>query len=63
MLGVSENRTWRRLYGREEEVTDDREGCIKCVINFKGKRIPLQAWTGSEGSRWFRLPDFKTIDT
>ena len=29
----------------------------------KGKAIPLQAWTGSEGSRRLRLPDFKTIGT
>ena len=29
----------------------------------KGKAIPLQAWTGPEGSRKFRLPDFKTIGT
>jgi len=29
----------------------------------KGKGIPLQAWTGPEGSRWLRLPDFKTIGT
>jgi hypothetical protein len=28
----------------------------------KGKAIPLQAWTGPEGSRMLRLPDFKTID-
>jgi hypothetical protein len=27
------------------------------------KAIPLQAWTGPEGSRELRLPDFKTIDT
>jgi hypothetical protein len=27
----------------------------------KGKAIPLQAWTGPEGSRMLRLPDFKTI--
>jgi len=27
------------------------------------KAIPLQAWTGPEGSRRFRLPDFKTIST
>ena len=26
-----------------------------------GKAIPLQAWTGPEGSRRLRLPDFKTI--
>jgi len=29
----------------------------------KGKAIPLQAWTGPQGSRRFRLPDFKTIGT
>jgi len=29
----------------------------------KGKAIPLQAWTGTEGSRRVRLPDFKTIGT
>jgi len=29
----------------------------------KGKAIPLQAWTGLEGSRRLRLPDFKTIST
>jgi hypothetical protein len=26
----------------------------------KGKAIPLQAWTGPEGSRRLRLLDFKT---
>ena len=29
----------------------------------KGKATPLQAWTGPEGSRRLRLPDFKTIGT
>jgi len=29
----------------------------------KKKAIPLQAWTGPEGSRSLRLLDFKTIDT
>jgi hypothetical protein len=36
------------------------------LINFtkgKGKAIPLQAWTGPEGSRKLRFPDFKTIGT
>jgi len=28
-----------------------------------GKSIPLQAWTGPEGSRRMRLPDFKTGGT
>ena len=29
----------------------------------KGKAIPLQAWTGLEGSRRLRPPDFKTVGT
>jgi hypothetical protein len=29
----------------------------------KGKTIPLQVWTGPEGSRRLRLPYFKTIGT
>jgi hypothetical protein len=29
----------------------------------KGTAIPLQAWTGPDGSRRLRLPDFKTIGT
>jgi hypothetical protein len=29
----------------------------------KSEAIPLQAWTGPEGSRRVRLPDFKTIGT
>jgi hypothetical protein len=28
-----------------------------------GKAIPLQAWTGPEGSRSLSIPDFKTIGT
>jgi len=33
------------------------------ILLGKGKGIatPLQAWTGPEGSRKLRLPDFKTI--
>jgi hypothetical protein len=29
----------------------------------KSKGIPLQAWTGLEGSRTLRLPEFKTVGT
>jgi hypothetical protein len=32
-------------------------------VKQKQKAIPLQAWTGPEGSRRLRLPDFKTIGT
>jgi len=27
----------------------------------EGHAIPVQAWTGSEGSRRLRLPDFKKV--
>ena len=33
------------------------------TVKRKGKAIPLQAWTGPEGSRRFTLPDFKTVGT
>jgi len=29
----------------------------------KGKAVPLQAWTGPEGSRKLRFPDFRDNDT
>jgi len=31
--------------------------------SIKVKAIPLQAWTGPNGSRRLRLPDFKTMGT
>jgi len=31
------------------------------IYIYKSKANPLQAWTGREGSRRLRLPDFKTI--
>ena len=30
------------------------------LLQGKGKAVPLQAWTGPEGSRKLRLPDFVT---
>jgi len=27
----------------------------------KGKAVPLQAWSGPEGSRKFRFPDYMTM--
>jgi hypothetical protein len=29
----------------------------------RSKAIPLQAWTGPEGCRRLRFPDFKTVGT
>jgi len=41
--------------------------CLRLTSNYKkgqkSKAVPLQAWTGPEGSRKLRLPDFKTIGT
>jgi len=37
--------------------------CIKCKLNsvvFIAKAVPLQAWSGPEGSRKLRFPDFMT---
>ena len=33
------------------------------LLHNKSKAIPVQAWTGPDGSRRLRLPDFKTIGT
>jgi hypothetical protein len=33
------------------------------IYKGEGKAIPLQAWTGPEGSRRLRFPDFKTVGT
>jgi len=35
----------------------------KFGIEVKGKAIQLQPWTGPEGSRRIRFPDFKTVGT
>jgi len=33
---------------------------VVVVVVVKGKAIPLQAWSGPEGSRKLRFPDFMT---
>ena len=35
--------------------------CIYIYIYIKGKAVPLQAWSGPEGSRKLRFPDYVTI--
>ena len=32
-----------------------------CKVKGKGKAVPLQAWSGPEGSRKLRFPDFMTM--
>ena len=36
-----------------------KQHCIEFYF-YKGKSVPLQAWTGPEGSRKLRFPDFMT---
>jgi hypothetical protein len=40
-----------------------RPEILTSYIYIKGKATPLQAWTGPDGSRRLRLPDFMTIGT
>jgi hypothetical protein len=68
-------RTTHDLHTRAAKCTEaDLRDCRKIFVNSnkfyifvvkvkKGKTIPLQAWTGPEGSRRLRLADFKTIGT
>ena len=44
---------------REKRLSD--KIMILSVVTHIGKAIPLQVWTGPEGSRRLRLPDYKTI--
>jgi len=63
-VGSSENleleQNYMALHFRRRDIT---VLCIGMIPIIKGKAIPLQAWTGPEGSRRLRLPDFKTIGT
>jgi hypothetical protein len=34
---------------------------VHIIYTVNGKAIPLQAWTGPDGSRRLRFPDFKTV--
>jgi len=36
---------------------------VKYIVSYHIIPIPLQAWTGPEGSRRMRFSDFKTIGT
>jgi hypothetical protein len=38
-----------------------RRHFVLAVGVVEGKANPLEAWIGPEGSRRFRLPDFKTV--
>jgi hypothetical protein len=46
-----------------KEKTSYKHVSYRALLSQYGKAIPLQAWTGPEGSRRVRLSDFKTIST
>jgi len=52
---------------RYDEVTGEWRNLSLEIHNFYSppniKAIPLQSWTGPEGSRRLRLPDLKTVGT
>jgi hypothetical protein len=61
----------RKLHSRRQVVMTSVSGAavvlrhisysyIKCRCKGKGKAVPLQAWSGPEGSRKLRFPDFMT---
>jgi hypothetical protein len=52
-----------KAHKTQEFVYRDTANVDREIYDHKGKAIPLQAWTGPEGSRRLRLPDFKTIGT
>ena len=53
----------RRLLLREEIDQNAKLFIHTHLGKGKGKAIPLRAWTGPEGSRRLKFPDFKTIGT
>jgi hypothetical protein len=52
----------RKILRMRDELVFVRAGTA-CTGKGKGKAIPLQAFTGPEGSRRLMLPDFKKIGT
>ena len=57
-------RTFEMTYVQTETKPEkDCKSNYKRVKICKGKAIPLQAWTGPEGSRNLRFPDFRDNGT
>jgi hypothetical protein len=52
-------RGWNSKKPTDTAVWDENKSLL---LQSEGKANHKQAWTGSEGSRKLRLPDFKTAD-
>ena len=65
--GIEPQRVTSRNQSQEKTVSVNPSANRIVVIHFslfsRGKAIPLQAWTGPEGSRRLKLVDFKTVGT
>jgi hypothetical protein len=70
-LRVFENRVLRKIVGpKRDEVTGEWRVlhneelndpyCSPNIVRGKGKAVPLQAWSGPEGSKKLRFPAFMT---
>jgi len=58
--------SFKKHYGDHKQILKKKiivSYTCQCTIKSKGKANPSQAWTGPEGSRRLRLPDFKTVST
>ena len=55
--------TGHLLYNRETLNRQFKSGYLthKFLVIYNGKAVPLQAWSGLEGSRKLRFPDFMTM--
>ena len=64
-MNTSSNTLWKpRWPSVQQELPWKLENLYKTsFFKKKKKAIPLQAWTGPEGSRRLRFPDFKTVGT
>ena len=61
---------WIKLYSCQQSVVAVRnhhhpidthfKPSVHVYVKVKGKAVPLQAWSGPEGSRKLRFPDFMT---
>jgi hypothetical protein len=51
------------MHSRGLDIRSISDNNTNTTRHSKDKSMPLQAWTGPEGSRKFRLPDYKTIGT
>jgi len=58
---ILSTRQWRKVYYTQFKLSTTHINSIVATEKGKGKAVPLQAWTGPEGSRDLRFPEFMTM--